>query len=132
MSNVFTIISPLNGDMLHAADSVEEHGEHKYKVSVLAHKDAVITVNGLAAKYADGIFTAFIFLEHYKNTVEVKEEISNETKTITVFRLKHFAGKYRLSIDDNIWFLQDIHKNEQRYTSIFDNPYLGFLKKMHD
>lgn len=37
---------------------------------------------------------------------------------------------YRFSIDDNILFFKDISENN--YSSIFENPYLSFFKKMHD
>lgn len=37
---------------------------------------------------------------------------------------------YRFSIDDNIWFLRDINSNN--YSSIFENPYLGFFKNLHE
>ena len=40
--------------------------------------------------------------------------------------------KFRLSSDDNILFLQDINKNKDKYTSIFENPYLAIYKKAHD
>ena len=40
--------------------------------------------------------------------------------------------KYRLSLDDNIWFLKDINANAGKYKSIFENPYLGMLKQVHD
>lgn len=40
--------------------------------------------------------------------------------------------KFRLSSDDNILFLQDINKNKDRYSSIFENPYLAIYKKAHD
>lgn len=33
-------------------------------------------------------------------------------------------------IDDNIWFFRDLA--EKRPASLFDNAYLGFLKRMHD
>jgi len=38
---------------------------------------------------------------------------------------------YRLSVDDNIWFLRDI-ANHPEYTSLFDNPYLKLYKSIHD
>jgi hypothetical protein len=38
--------------------------------------------------------------------------------------------KYRISVDDNILFLQDIA--EKDYKSIFDNPFLAVYKKVHD
>ncbi len=132
MAENFQIISPLNGDMLHAEDGVMNNGCLLYQVRIAAPEQSCITVNGITATYADGVFMATISLMQYKNLIEVKDECSGSTRAVTVFRLTNFAGKYRLSIDDNIWFLQDIHHNEHRYTSIFDNPYLGFLKTLHD
>lgn len=38
--------------------------------------------------------------------------------------------QYRLSVDDNIRFLEDIHNN--KYSSIFENPYLKQMKYLHD
>lgn len=38
---------------------------------------------------------------------------------------------YRLSLDDNTWFLQDLARNVDRYQSMFDNPYLGFFREVH-
>lgn len=37
---------------------------------------------------------------------------------------------YRFSVDDNIWFLQDLSNND--YDSIFDNSYLKLYKRLHD
>lgn len=43
------------------------------------------------------------------------------------------SGKriYRLSLDDNIWFLQDLARRDSPRQSIFDNPYLGFFFNVH-
>ena len=38
---------------------------------------------------------------------------------------------YRFSTDDNIWFLRDIARNEDKYKSIFDNPYLAMWRDLH-
>lgn len=38
--------------------------------------------------------------------------------------------KYCFTIDDNIRFLEDLSKNN--YNSIFENPYLAMLKRLHD
>lgn len=128
----FTIVSPIDGDMLHAADAVINDGILLYPLTIKAPADALIQVNGTAAKYADGLFKTCLVLNQYKNVIEVKDLRSRDVQQISVYLLPHFAGKYRLSIDDNIWFLQDIHANEQQYSSIFDNPYLGGLKKIHE
>ena len=37
---------------------------------------------------------------------------------------------YRLSLDDNIWFLQDIARSG--YASLFDNPYLRMYRDIHE
>ena len=34
------------------------------------------------------------------------------------------------TVDDNIRFLKDL--TEQKYTSIFDHPYLAMYKRLHD
>ena len=131
MTEQFKIISPIDGDMLHAEDGPLKDGCLLYPVNVEAPETAIISINGVPAKFFDGVFTSIAVLEHYENHIEVKEEKTGATENITVYKLDNFAGKYRLSIDDNIWFLQDIHANEHRYTSIFDNPYLAFLKTLH-
>ena len=52
---------------------------------------------------------------------------------ITFFcNLKDGTKKYRISTDDNIWFLKDITQNSNVYKSIFDNPYLKVFKEVHD
>ncbi len=40
--------------------------------------------------------------------------------------------RFRLSSDDNILFLQDINKNKDTYSTIFENPYLATYKRAHD
>ena len=38
---------------------------------------------------------------------------------------------YRLSVDDNIRFLENISKHPE-YTSIFDDPYLKMHRELHE
>ncbi|MFT3934456.1 MAG: hypothetical protein QM726_12615 [Chitinophagaceae bacterium] len=132
MNTAFKIVNLVDGDMLHANDGLLRNGYLLYPVEVKAPEAAKISINGVAAKYTEGVFTAKVLLENFENSIEIKEETSGEKETITIYKLDHFAGKYRLSIDDNIWFLQDIYQNEHRYTSIFDNSYLAFLKRLHE
>lgn len=132
MMNEFSIIHPVNGDLLHAGDGILVQGALHYRVSIAATALAHITVNGKSARHSEGIFTAYIALDNYENTIEVSDENSGESLSITVYRLANFTGGYRLSIDDNIWFLQDLQANENVYHSIFDNPYLAFMKLMHE
>jgi len=131
MKNI-EFISPINGDMLHSYDGLVEQGLLHTIVKVKAPLQHLIVINGVEAREREGVFEAQVSLSDYKNSIEVKNMTTGESQQITVFWLPNFAGHYRLSIDDNIWFLRDIHQNATRYNSIFENEYLGFLKQVHD
>jgi hypothetical protein len=126
------MISPIDGDMMHARDGITTDDGLTIKVTVAADPGSKIWVEGVQATYKDGLFMAEVLLKEYENHLEVRNEVTGETMGIKVYWLRNFAGGYRLSIDDNIWFLRDIYNNAGRYKSIFDNPYLGFLRELHD
>jgi hypothetical protein len=126
-----TFIAPIEGDVLHAYDGVFLGDKLKITVRVAAPEDAEIEVNGVSATRVGDHFEAELFLEGYENRLNAKNTKTGEETGINVFLLKNFAGHYRLSIDDNIWFLRDIQENKDRYRSLFDNPYLGFLKQVN-
>jgi hypothetical protein len=123
-------MSPIDGDMLHAKDGEVINGSLETIVSVNAAKGSSISINGEVATAIDNIFIAKLKFENYKNSIEVVDNNTGERKGITVYWLPNFANKYRLSIDDNIWFLRDLHK--QNPVSLFDNTYLAFLKNVHE
>jgi hypothetical protein len=124
--------SPIDGDMLNEYDGIVSDGYLMTTVKVLAPSDRKLKFNGAVAKYEDGVHLADVRLKDYKNVIEVVDTSSGETQSIIVFWLKNYINKYRLSLDDNIWFLKDISANAGKYKSIFENPYLGFLKEVHD
>lgn len=99
---------PIDGDMLHA-------------------RDGSLTAGGLRINVAG----TEVLLDKYENTIEIMDGTTGRKKQVRIYWLPNFAGGYRLSIDDNIWFLRDIHQNEGVYKSIFDNRYLAFLKGIH-
>jgi hypothetical protein len=130
--NEIHFISPVDGDMLCKFDGTETDGSLITGVKIGAPRGSQIKVNGVNTKYINGIYQADIILKQYENEIELVEEKTGYKEKIKIFRLKNFADKYRLSLDDNIWFLKDIHINSDRYKSIFENPYLGFLKQVHN
>jgi hypothetical protein len=130
--NEIKFISPIDGDMLNEYDGTVSDGKLIIKLKIAAPSGSSIRVNGLRAKYVNEIFEADISLIAYENVIELVEEKLGYKKNITIYWLKNYANKYRLSLDDNIWFLKDIYTNADRYKSIFENPYLGFLKQVHD
>ncbi|MBK7710810.1 MAG: hypothetical protein IPJ37_07600 [Bacteroidales bacterium] len=70
-----------------------------------------LKINGIAAVNSAGKYSAVVTLKEYKNVIEVQDSVSGETTEIDVYWLKNVVDKYRLSIDDNIWFLKDINSN---------------------
>lgn len=125
-------ISPIDGDMLNEYDGTVIEESLVINVKIAAPAGSHVKVNGVKAKYADGIFQVEVKLKNYENVIELLEEKEGFKQSIKVFWLKNYANKYRFSIDDNIWFLKDISENSDRYKSIFENPYLSCLKEVHD
>ena len=125
-------LSPIDGDMLNEYDGKIAEGTLVTKVKIAASPDRNIRINGVVAKVKDGICQANIALKDYKNEIEAVDSASGEKQTITVFWLKNYINKFRLSIDDNIWFLKDLHVNSGKYKSIFKNSYLHFLRQVHE
>jgi hypothetical protein len=132
MENKIKFLSPVDGDMLNEYDGTVTGGDLIAWVEVAASSGMKIKINGIAAAFSDGTFTAAIPLRNYKNAIEAEDSASGEKSSIVVYWLKDVVNKYRLSLDDNIWFLKDINANAGKYKSIFENPYLGMLKKVHD
>ncbi len=132
MENKIKFLSPVDGDMLTGYDGKLSEGNLLTEVKVGAPAGMNLKINGIAAVYSAGKYSAVVTLKEYKNVIEVQDSVSGETTGIVVYRLKNVVNKYRLSLDDNIWFLKDINANAGKYKSIFENPYLGFLKEVHD
>jgi hypothetical protein len=130
--NMIKILGPVDGDMLTAYDGVVKDGCLVTKVKISAPAGSSVRVNGKITRYNGEFFIAEAILKDYSNDLEISETHSGFKETIKVFWLKNIAGKYRFSLDDNILFLKDINSKADVYTSIFDNPYLGFLKQVHD
>lgn len=130
--NEIKFISPIDGDMLNERDGKITNGNLITTIKIAAPSRSCIKVNGIKADYINGIYQADVTIKNYKNSIELEEESTGYRKSIEVYWLRNFANKYRLSLDDNIFFLKDISENANKYKSIFENPYLGFLKQVHD
>jgi hypothetical protein len=50
------IISPIDGDMLHARDGITEGGRLFVTVTIKAPADSIIWVGGIRALYKEGVF----------------------------------------------------------------------------
>lgn len=127
-------LTPLDGDCLNIYDGEERQDGYLWvKVKVQADPGRKIEVNEIPAVYNGECFEVEVPLGMGRTTLAAKDVQDPEvSEKIVVFRLKNCVGIYRLSVDDNILFLQDINDHKDTYTSIFDNPYLAVYKEAHD
>ncbi len=132
MQNKIKFLSPIDGDMLTTYDGGLSEGNLVTEVVVSAPQGTKLRINGIDARWSDGKFIAALPVKDYKNIIIAEDIVTGEKSSIVCYRLKNAVNRYRLSLDDNIWFLKDINENAAKYKSIFENPYLGFLKEVHD
>ncbi len=123
---------PIDGDMLTEFDGVVRDSCLYTIVSLSAPEGMHLKVNGVKARYTDGVYQAEIPLKDYKNVIEITGRGGVNPQSIVVYWLRNYTDRYRFSLDDNIRFLKDISVNSLKYASIFENPYLGLLKEVHD
>ena len=98
-------------------------------VSVRADSEA-LSVCGQPARPADGVFTAEVVLTKGKNTLTATTR-EGEVATVSVWYLPAATNRFRISLDDNIRFLADIAAHKDTYQSVFENPYLALLRRLH-
>jgi hypothetical protein len=118
--------------MLTELDGTVDENGLKIPIKISAPKGLKFLINHIEPVFSDGIYSADVILNNYSNSVVLSEKNTDWHTQLTIFWLKDYVGKYRFSLDDNILFLKDIHLNSSKYKSIFQNPYLGFLKEVHD
>lgn len=125
-------ISPIDGDCVNVRDGMPTDNGINIPVTVKAPVDCEVYINGIKAIHNDGFYRARINISGYRNTIVARDRTNGTEAKIAVYYMPDTIGKYRLSSDDNILFLQDITKNKDVYKSIFENPYLAMYKKAHD
>ena len=125
-------IFPINGDCVNARDGRIDSGTLTLPVSVFAPPHCEVYICGTRATEGDGVYTADVAINGYRNTLVAENRTEGTECRIAVYKMENVINRYRLSSDDNILFLADITKHADTYTSIFDNPYLALYKKAHD
>ena len=125
-------IFPQDGDCINRNDGILTDGGILIEARVSAPENAEIFIGGENAVFSDGIWSAKVLISGCKTTLTAENRKNSEICAVTLLRFADPVGKFRLSSDDNILFLQDITLNKDKYSSIFDNPYLALYKKAHD
>jgi len=126
----FRFVYPTDGDMLtDAAGRRTEDGTLVIEAAV--ESDGQVTISGKPAeKGENGLWTAEIALKATAGEHVLTAQAGEEERKIRIFRLPHAGGKYALSVDDNIWWLAELTRDQPG--SIFDHPYLAVYKRAHE
>ena len=117
------ILEPLSGTIFVAVG-----GKIPVVKCIAESKHETLTVNGIPAKMENDRFILEIPLE--KTYQELNFASGGETACTHVWRADTDRRIFRVSVDDNIRFLQDIA--ERDYNSIFENPYLAMYRSLHE
>ena len=123
---------PIPGTMICLTDEKIAKGLDHIDCIVDAPVNCRVSVNGVPCQFSDGYYRASVPFAGKKTTLLATNETYGETDESHVFRLYTPKKVYRVSVDDNIWFLQDLARNQNVYQSIFDNAYLALYKKLHE
>ena len=124
---------PRDGVML--TDYSGERIGDTLKITVLfnASNGRTLTLNGEPmTRFNYCCYKAEFIMQNGKNTLTVTDENTGESWSVDAFFLRKGYKKYRFSLDDNIWFLQNLNENKDVYKSMFEDPYLALLKSIHD
>lgn len=130
--HVLEFLFPINGDVVNERDGVSSENGIILTVKLIGKPDGEVYVNNIKAANKNGVFTANVPVSSYRSVLVANDIKNGETTEITAFYFSGAVKKFRLSSDDNILFLKDITVNKDKYSSIFDNPYLAVYKKAHD
>ena len=124
---------PKDGAMLTYAAGERVGDALNIKVLFTATDGRKLELNGIPMENCNNaLYRTYITLENYKTTLEVVDTETGEKWAIDSYFLKKGYKKYRFSLDDNIWFLQNLNENKDVYKSMFEDPYLALLKSIHD
>ena len=123
---------PFNGAVLTHRNGVQDADSLTIKVKGTAPVDASVRVNGVPAERRGDIFIAPVRITRFETEITAVAEGCRgaASHTVKVVWDKYSYKRFRISIDDNSFFMRDLFN--QRPKRINDNFYLSRLKKLHD
>ena len=126
-------IKPIDGDvLLEVIDGQKAENGLLAKITVSAPAGRAIRINGVKAAEQDGVYTADVLLDSYRNTLEAVDEVTGDLISVVVYWFKDAYRGYRLGVDDVIWCFENIYRHKDTYTSIFDDPFLRLFRDLHE
>ena len=127
----FKINEPFDGAVLNRRHGKAVDGGLAIRVSGVAPADARVMVCGKDAERQGETFSTDVVLREHETTITATCPGGSgllEDRVRVVWD-RHSFPRYRFSIDDNSFFLRDIH--QKQYRSLFDSFYLAMLRKLH-
>ena len=126
-------IHPIDGDVLFSvADGTATEAGLLTKITLSAPAGSKILINGTVAQEVDGTFCCQVLLDAYRNTIEAQNEETGEEISMVIYWFRDGYRTYRMAVDDVIWCFENIWRNQNTYTSIFDDPFLALYRDLHD
>lgn len=125
------IEDPVHGAVINHRWGTQDAKGLRLQVTGTAPPHGTVTVNGQPATIAFGRFSAEVLVTEPEQdiTAEYEGSVGRQQHTVRVVWDKNSRPRYRFSIDDNSFWLRDIH--QQQYGSIFDCFYLDILRGLN-
>ncbi len=119
---------PRDGDLLNVHDGRQTPAGLTITVRGTAPPQAQVTIAGLTLRAEAGVWAADVTLTEPVSTLAAT--CGGQAVAVTVYWDRSTRLRYRYSTDDNIYFLRDLAT--ESYTSLFDQPYLAFWRRLHE
>ena len=130
-SEPFRVDEPFHGAVLNRRMGKEAEGGLKIQVRGEAPLRDRVTVNGTPAARAGSAFSSEVLLKDRETEILAASEGSSGRREhkVRVVWDKSSRPRYRISVDDNSFFLRDIA--QKQYASLFDCFYLKMFRDLH-
>lgn len=125
------IEDPIHGAVVNRRWGTQDDKGLRLPVMGTAPLHGRVTVNGQPARVQSGRFIGEALVTEPEQDIVAEYEgtFGRQQHTVRVVWDQHSRPRYRFSIDDNSFWLRDVH--HQQYKSLFDCFYLGILKNLN-
>ena len=124
---------PLDGDVLiGASDGILCTDGLRIEAAVVAPPGACVMIDGKPAAEKNGQYIADVVLQRGKNRLEAVDKAAGEVQCVTAYYWPEAHHTYRFTVDDCIRAFENLHRNRERYHSVFDDPYLSVFREAHE
>jgi SMP-30/gluconolaconase/LRE-like protein len=123
------ITEPADGAVLNHNDGEATAEGLRITVKGYSRVPGPVRINGASVPIAAGRFETQLVLRQPET--KITAQAGAQRNTLTVLWDRNSFKRYRVSTDDNIFWLKDVGEHANTYQSIFENSYLSFWRDMH-